>query len=293
MIFLSILAFLVIFSALILVHEYGHFTTALKSGVKVEEFSLGMGKLLWKKQKGEIQYSIRAVPFGGYVKMLGEETSSDDPRSFGKAKLYKRMIITLAGVFMNFITAILALTILFTIGTNPILITDQDVEQAQAAGLLKLSEEVDENGKRDLIEIHPIQKPFPQSLIFATTETYRISGAVLQKLGEIPVKIIKERRIPEGLTGPVGIAEITHKITPLGFLALLKLFALLSISLGMINLLPIPALDGGRFLFQVVELVTFRKPPESWENAIHTAGFVLLMALLVAITWNDIVRVFF
>jgi regulator of sigma E protease len=293
MIILSLIAFLVIFSALILVHEYGHFTAAKKSGVKVEEFSLGMGKLLWKKQKGETQYSLRAVPFGGYVKMLGEEDKSDDPRSFSKAKLWRRMMITLAGVFMNFVMAILALTVLFTAGTNPILITDADVERAEAAGLLVLSEEVNEDGKRELLEIVPIQKPFPQSLLFATTETYRISVAVVQKLGEIPVEIIKERRIPEGLAGPVGIAEITHKIVPLGLLALLKLFALLSISLGVINLLPIPALDGGRFLFQIVELVTFRKPPESWENAIHMAGFILLMGLLVVITWNDIMRVFF
>jgi regulator of sigma E protease len=293
MIILSIIAFLVIFSALILVHEFGHFQAALRSGVKVEEFSLGMGKLLWKKKKGEVQYSVRAVPFGGYVKMLGEESKSNDPRSFSKAKLWQRMMITLAGVFMNFVVAIFALTILFTSGTNPILITDADVERAEAAGVLVLSEEVDENGKRELISISPIKKPFPSSLLFATKETYRISIAVVQKVGEIPMEIIRERRIPEGLAGPVGIAEITHKIAPLGFLALLKLFALLSISLGVMNLLPIPALDGGRFLFQVVELVTFRKPPESWENAIHMVGFVLLMGLLVVITWNDIVRVFF
>jgi len=191
------------------------------------------------------------------------------------------------------VVAILALTVLFTAGTNPILITDADVERAEAAGLLTLSEEVNEDGKRELIEIVPIQKPFPQSLLFATTETYRISIAVVQKVGEIPVEIIRERRIPEGLAGPVAIAEITHKIVPLGILALLKLFALLSISLGVMNLLPIPALDGGRFLFQIVELITFRKPPESWENAIHMVGFILLMGLLVVITWNDIMRVFF
>jgi len=293
MIILSIIAFLVIFSALILVHEFGHFQAALKSGVKVEEFSLGMGKLLWKKKKEEIQYSVRAVPFGGYVKMLGEEDQSDDPRSFGKAKLWRRMMITLAGVFMNFVIAIFALTILFTSGTNPILITDADVMRAEEAGILVLSDEVNEDGKRDLISITPIQKPFPQSLLFATTETYRISIAVVQKVGEIPIEIIRERRVPEGLAGPLGIAEMTHKIVPLGFMALLKLFALLSISLGVMNLLPIPALDGGRFLFQIVELITFRKPPESWENAIHMVGFVLLMGLLVVITWNDIMRIFF
>jgi regulator of sigma E protease len=88
----------------------------------------------------------------------------------------------------------------------------------------------------------------------------------------------------------VGIAEMTHKITPLGILALMKLMALLSLSLAVMNLLPIPALDGGRFLFQIVELITFHRPSEKWENAIHMGGYILLMGLLVVITWNDIWR---
>ncbi len=293
MILLSILAFLIIFSALILVHESGHFIAAIKSGVRVEEFALGMGKNLWKKKKNGVEYTINAVPFGGFVRMLGEEEASNDPRSFAKAKLWKRMVITLAGVTMNFILAILCLTLLFTVGTNPILITEEDVAQAEAAGLVKLSVEKNAEGKRDLLEIHPIQKSFPASLIFATTETYRISGAVVKRLAEIPVEIVEKGRLPEGLTGPLGIAEVTHKVVPLGILALVKLLALLSISIGMINLLPIPALDGGRFLFQVVELVTFHRPPEKWENAIHMVGYSLLMLLLVVITWNDLVRIFF
>ncbi|MCF7917745.1 site-2 protease family protein [Candidatus Gracilibacteria bacterium] len=290
MIILSILAFLVIFSVLILVHEFGHFYVARKSGVKVEEFGLGMGKCLWKKKVGEVDYTLNAVPFGGFVRMLGEEEESGDPRSFNKAKLWKRMAITLAGICMNFMLTIISFTILFTIGTNPILITEQDVTKAQEQGLLVLGDTLDENGKRDVLEIHPIQKPFPQSFVFAITESWRISKAIIQKAGEIPVKLITERKFPEGIAGPIGIAEITHKVVPLGFFAVLKLMALLSLSLGVMNLLPIPALDGGRFLFQIIELVTFRRPPEKWENAIHLTGYFLLMGLLVLITWNDIWR---
>jgi len=293
MILLSLLAFIIIFSTLILAHEFGHFFAAIKSGVKVEEFALGMGKNLWKRKKGGTEYTINAVPFGGFVRMLGEEESSGDPRSFCKAKLWKRMIITLAGITMNFLLAIVCLTLLFTVGTNPILITEKDVEKAQEAGLVKLSAEKNADGKYDLLEIHPIQKPFPQSFFFAITETGRISKAVVEKVVDIPMEIIETGHLPEGLTGPVGIAEVTHKVVPLGIMALIKLLALLSISIAVINLLPIPALDGGRFLFQLVELVTFHAPPKKWENAIHTTGYVLLMLLLVAITWNDVVRIFF
>ncbi len=292
MIILSFIAFLIIFSSLILVHEFGHFYAARKSGVKVLEFALGMGKKIWGVKKGETEYNIRAVPFGGFVQMLGEEEKSDDPRSFEKAKLWKRMMITLAGVAMNFAMAILVLTLLFTVGTNPILVSKADVEKAEAAGIIKMSEP-DEEGKREILDIQQIKKPFPQSFVFAITETGRISKAVLQKVGEIPLEIIEHHRLPEGLAGPVGIAEITHKILPLGILALLKLTALLSISLGVFNLLPFPALDGGRLVFQIFELITRHKPNQTWENALHYGGFIILIGLLLAVTWNDVVRIFF
>lgn len=286
---LSIIAFIIIFSLLILVHEWGHFFAARRSGIKVEEFGLGLGKKLWGKKVGEVEYTLNAVPFGGFVRMLGEEEESGDPRSFGKAKLWKRMIITLAGIFMNFVLAIGFLTILFTVGTNPILINEADLAQAEEQGIIVFSEP-DSEGNRELLEIHQIQKPFPESFTFALTESWRISGAILDKAAEIPVKLVTEQRFPEGIAGPVGIAEMTHKIVPLGILALMKLTALLSLSLAVMNLLPIPALDGGRFLFQIIELVTFRKPPEKWENAIHMGGYILLMGLLLLITWNDIWR---
>ena len=130
----------------------------------------------------------------------------------------------------------------------------------------------------------------------AITETYRISGAVLQKAGEIPVSLITKLKVPDGMAGPIGIAEITHKVVPLGLMALIKLTALLSISLGVMNLLPIPALDGGRFLFQLVELIgkPFKlKLSEKIENYVHVAGFAFLMGLLLLITWQDIARIFF
>jgi len=309
MIILSIIAFLIIFSVLIVVHEFGHYYAAIKSGVKVEEFGLGMGKKLIGKQIGETEFTLNAVPFGGFVRMLGEEDEVDHPRSFGNAPLLNRMIITLAGVFMNFVLAIGLLTILFTVGTDPILVTSEDFDAAIAAGVVELQlpdgqsvtrEEVlaieDPNVPVSIVYKQQMKAPFPQSIWLATTETYRISIAVLQKAAEIPAELLTKYRVPEGLAGPVGIAEITHKVVPLGFLALAKLTALLSISLAVMNLLPIPALDGGRFVFQIVELLLkpFKiRPSQTIENYAHVGGFALLIGLLLIITWNDIVRIFF
>lgn len=292
MIILSIIAFLVVFSVLIIVHEFGHFYAARKSGVKVLEFALGMGKKIFGKKIGETEYNLNMIPFGGFVRMLGEEERSNDPRSFEKAKLWKRMMITLAGVFMNFVLAILLLTFLFSVGTKPILVSKADVTAAEEAGTITLSEP-DEDGDRSIIHMEDLKFPVGKAFLFAVNETGRISLAVLQKVGEIPLEIIEKHQLPEGLAGPVGIAEITHKIVPMGLLALMKLTALLSISLGVFNLLPFPALDGGRLIFQFLELVICRRPNPTWENYAHFGGFAILMGLLVVVTWNDVVRIFF
>ncbi len=308
MIIFSILAFLLIFSTLIIVHEFGHYYAAIKSGVKVEEFGLGMGKKLFGYKRGETEFTLNIIPFGGFVRMLGEEEDSKDPRSFGQADLWKRMVITLAGVFMNFVMAITFLTVLFTVGTDPILVSQADVERAYDRGEIAFTV----NGERMTPEeikaledpaapvifeyIKEVKAPFPLSIVLATTETARISWAVLEKAAEIPVELVRNLRVPEGLAGPIGIAEVTHKILPQGFMALVKLTALLSISLAVMNLLPIPALDGGRFVFQIAEFLLKPfgvKPSEKWENYAHMTGFALLMGLLLLITWNDIERLFF
>lgn len=289
----SIIVFILIFSVLILVHEWGHFITAIKSGVKVEEFGLGFGKKLWKKQVGEVEYSIGLVPFGGYVKMLGEEEESNDPRSFEQAALWKRIAITLAGIFMNLVFTITAFVVLFSIGTTPILVSEADIAQADAQGLVIW--QTNKDGEKSITGLKEIKKGVLEAIPFAFAETWRISGAILDKVAEIPREIIRNKKLPEGLSGPVGIAQATHKIIPFGFWALLKLTALLSLSLAVMNLLPIPALDGGRFFFQLVELILkpFKiKLNSEIENYVHMAGFIALMALIVAITWNDILNLF-
>jgi len=294
MIFFSILVFLALFSVLILIHEFGHFFAARAAGVRVEEFGLGMGKKLFGKKIGETEFTLNAVPFGGFVRMLGEEDASDEEGSFGRAKLWQKMVITLAGVACNFAFAVATLTVLFSIGTSPIFVSRADILTAEKAGIVKLAEP-DSDGRRKILEIEKIKKPFPESLVFAVSESVRISKAIVKKVGEIPGEVLKNGRLPNEIAGPVGIAEVTHRVVPMGFLAILKLVALLSLSLGMMNLLPIPALDGGRFLFQIVEavMIPFRiKMSQKIEDSVHFAGYLVLMGFLVAVTWNDLWRIF-
>ncbi len=307
-ILLSIIAFILLFSGLIIIHEFGHYYAAIKSGVKVEEFGLGMGKKIYGKKFGETEFTFNLIPFGGFVRMLGEEEESKNPRSFGQAKLLNRMMITLGGPFMNFVTAFFIFIILFTVGTDPIIVSREDVKTAfengqinyrTEKGIIISHEEKDQLVKGEKLQIvygAKVKKDFPEVLSYSALEILRVSKAILQKVAEIPVQIIEKHALPEGLSGPVGIANITHKVVPLGFLAILKLMALLSISLGVMNLLPIPALDGGRFFFQLVEMILKPfglKADEKWENYAHVIGFILLMGLLVAITWADIQRIFF
>lgn len=109
-------------------------------------------------------------------------------------------------------------------------------------------------------------------------------------LGKVVTTLVSKFKIPEGVAGPVGIAQMTHSFVQEGFMALLQFTALISISLGVLNIMPFPALDGGRFLFILVEILLQRRPSPRWEAAIHSVGFALLMLLILAVTWNDILH---
>ena len=369
MIILTIIAFIVIFSVLILIHEWGHFTAARQAGVKVEEFGIGIpprAKKLFKDKKGTL-YSLNWIPFGGFVRLFGEDSSDPkvlkDSKSFASKTLWQRTRIILAGVFMNFVLAWVLITIGFSIGMKPFLVTEDDFNKAMEAGLLETNPVVyvhevesgssaeeagilsgdillslnqkelhsvedlteglgsgisypltleredesltvtihpNEEGKigvvisqQELIEdIHPLQYPIYKAPYYALHEVVRLSALTVDMLGNVVVSLVAKFAIPEGVAGPVGIARMTHTFVQQGIMALIQFTALISISLGVINVMPFPALDGGRFLFILFEVITRKKPSPKWESIIHTIGFVLLMALIVVITWNDIVQFF-
>jgi regulator of sigma E protease len=140
--------------------------------------------------------------------------------------------------------------------------------------------------------INTIKYPFYIAPIKAVSEIYRLSVLTVKMVGNLVVSLVAKFTVPEGVSGPVGIYKMTGYFVKQGFVALLQFTALLSISLGVINIMPFPALDGGRFLFIIFELITRKKANAKWETIIHSVGFGLLMLMILVITWKDIVKLF-
>lgn len=535
---ISAIAFILIFTIIILIHEFGHFYVARKSGVKVEEFGFGLPPRIWgKKIKGTL-YSLNWIPFGGFVRLYGENHDPKlfkDKKSFVGKPLRKRMAIIIAGVIMNFILAVVLLTIGFVGGIEPLIVNSDDVfmaiedgtieiehgirikgvQEGSIAGLaglqandvinkvngfpivdiaqldifsnpplsegisveifrngdikeltlnpqaesedlgltihdatflprvvirdilpgspseqaglqqgdviiemnskpvyfvseyqaivsaensieynvvrdfqtltisvqfeetqrLVISEvlpdgdaikagfvkgdvileingekiesreealditkknagkellyKIDRNGEiiefnvtpnregligvyldslvnyqhnqlglyntnylTSIIDIKKVSFPLPQAIGEAFNESGRLALLTVGMFGNLVRSITSQLAVPEGVAGPVGIARLTHVFVQDGLFALLRFTALLSLSLGVINIIPFPALDGGRLLFLLVEAVSGKRVPHKWEAAIHALGFAILIALIFFVTYTDIVRIF-
>jgi len=533
---ITIIAFLVIFSVLVLIHEWGHFFTARKAGIKVEEFGFGLPPRIWGKKKGETLYSINWIPFGGFVKLLGEDSRdpklAKDKRSFIAKPPRVRILVICAGVIMNFLLAYVLLTVGFIMGIKPLILSGDDViarlndgtiettpgfvikevkkdtpaekaglqsgdrivaidhkeilsadeletmqkstnktqhvidfergsEQkeltlepdqkmglgfatyetmflprveilnvkagsaaalaglqpadvilkindksvyyldeyldairsagtltfmvqrgyeienmqvqlsqsaavvmsgifpntpAEAAGVQKGDVLVSMDGQtfatpEDVIAynkgkanqkvhyvydrhgqpfeaditpsadgligvglstvfsyenqelsvfttdsvvsvtmIHDVQYPFWIAPIQAFEESWRLSALTAGMFVNVIHQVITQFSVPEGVSGPVGIAQLTYQFVQEGALSLMRFMALLSLSLAIINILPLPALDGGRLLFIIIEVVTGKRVSSKVEAFIHAVGFIFLMLLIFAVTYNDILR---
>ncbi|MFA6024477.1 MAG: site-2 protease family protein [Candidatus Gracilibacteria bacterium] len=467
-IFLTVLVFLLVFSALILVHELGHFFAAKRAGVQVEEFGFGLPPRLFGVKKGETLYSLNAIPFGGFVRMLGEDESTEasrkSKRSFSNQPLRTQAWIVVAGVVMNFLLAFVFLTIGFWIGIEPLISTEDDFYNGIREGTVNiepgLTEGLEEEGvylprlvylaqegtvfsdkleNGDVIilvngeevlteddffatiegknsmelevyregtgifpvvislpEMHPIisfiepESPAELAGLQVQDQILRLEGEPVytaeQILGQMPLlagedlitytilrsgeeqelifeiaprpedgrvgigisdlipntgnlslyqtyvphtlvgfekiqygwaapwvafnemgrlakltavsfvgviqQFITGGGVSAGVSGPVGIAQMTFVTLQDGFAAMLRFIALLSLSLGVINILPIPALDGGKFFFILVRGITGKKFNPKYEQLIHAAGFLFLIVLILAITFNDIMNLF-
>ncbi len=537
---LTIVVFILIFSLLILIHELGHFWMAKRAGIKVEEFGFGLPPRLWGKKKGETIYSINAIPFGGFVRMMGEDATDSKmlkkKRSFVAQPMRARVLVIVAGVVMNFLLAWVLLVAGFTVGMQPLLVPE-DVLPAVNSGLIELEEGVkvkevtpqtiaselgleggdviykldgqpvdgfdfpefleepsgtlsvmrkgvsmdlileeqlldrfdpsaefgakfydyvafprvkifevdpgslsyqaglrsgdvvisingrqvfsiseyeevirgqelleyevyrdgmkepvilelsrsrsvvisqvlpgmpaesagfregdvvvsvngknisdsqelvsfvsehpnetlaylverdgeriflevtlDETGKigvllselmsyedqqkislynadvlSSVVKINDEKYPFHVAMGKAFSESWRLSKLTAQMFGQFVGSVVSSGEVPEGVAGPVGIAQMTHVFVQEGFMSVLRFVAILSLSLAVINILPFPALDGGRLLFILIELVTGRRVNQKWESYIHALGYVLILLLILAVTYSDILRIF-
>lgn len=330
---MTIIYAIIIFCILIFVHELGHFMAAKACGVKVNEFSLGMGPALFKKQKGETLYSLRIFPIGGFCAMEGEDEDSDDEKAFNRKPAWQRAIILAAGALMNLLTAVILMIIIAFWSGQATTVIDQVIEDSPAyrAGIEAGDEIVSIDGKRidkwddilaaigeggkETVEVTVLrdgrEKILTSALEYdAEAGRYKVGimpviehdiiasvGAGIKNTGGMTVMmydIIKKLFTGEvsakELSGPVGIVYAVSDTAKAGIIYVVYLTALLSLNLAIMNMLPFPALDGGRLLFLLIRKITGKRVTDEMEGRIHFIGIVLLMLLMVYVTWNDIFR---
>ena len=346
-VFFLVLLSVLLFCLIIFIHELGHFLVAKLCGVRVNEFSLGMGPKLFSFTKGETSYELRLFPIGGFCAMEGEDEDSSDPRAFNRAKVWKRILIVSAGAVMNLL---LGLVLMFCILVQDKYYTTVKIADfaensaTQAAGLqvgdefysidgyriysgqdlsyglglADLSDGVDIQVKRDgeilsfdnvalgsldvngtaIVQIDFYVYARPQTVGTLLQNTVLQSVSVVRMVWASLVGIVTGRFGLNDLAGPVGIAQTITQVASEGlkqsfldaFNSIMMVMAVITINLGLVNMLPLPALDGGRLVFLLLEAIRRKPVPAKYEGWVHTAGFVFLMILMVVITFNDIVR---
>ena len=369
-ILLTILASLLVFGAVIAVHEFGHFAAAKLSGIQVNEFAIGMGPALWKKIAGGTQYTLRLLPVGGYVAMEGEGSPEADQAErdrdgreaapeegweenpippeqrtgipFPEAAVWKRAIVMAAGPFMNFVLGFVVLLGLIAFRSEPIASRIiYEVEEGALCGQTGLQagdEIVAVNGRRcfvtndilyELARIRDTQADFTVrrdgrllELPGVRFDTYtgedggtRMDiGFTVYALAKTPANVLKEsvnselyysriiftsvadllrgRESINNLSGPVGIVSAISQAASYGLTDVVEMLVLITVNLGVFNLLPIPALDGGRLVFLGVEAVIRRPVSERLQENLTLATFILLFGLMIFATYNDVIRLF-
>lgn len=344
---MSIIIALIIFSVIVIFHELGHFWLAKANGIRVNEFSLGLGPTIWGIQKGETKYSIKLLPFGGACMMEGEDEESQDERAFGAKPVWARMSVVFAGPFFNFIMALVfAFILMCCIGYDKPQITDViPGYAAEETGMQAGDTVVKINGKsvhfyREISAysmFHPgetveitydrggekhtttlVPKYDEESGRYLYGFSYlaqRVKGNLLTNISNsffevrywVYTTLQSLRMLVTGqisvneLSGPVGIVKnigdtYTEAVQSEGyytaFLNMLNWVILLSANLGVMNLLPLPALDGGRLVFLIVEAVRRKKIDPNKEGFVHLIGIALLFLLMFVVMFNDIRKLF-
>lgn len=344
---ISLILFIFILGLIVLVHEFGHFLFAKLFGVYVYEFSIGMGKRLWFKKKGDTEYSIRAIPLGGYVSLAGEEVEDDkkipkDKKLMAKP-VWQRFLIMGAGAGFNFVLALVLLffsaLIFGSVSTKPIIGSVSEGYPAYDAGLrsgdlileindvkvkswdaamweIQMSNGAsldfyieDVNGNNKTITVTPMEEKNEdgtttykygigmntkkeRGLIPSVSYAFNKTGSTFKLMGETIKSLVTGEVGVNELSGPVGIFTVVDQQKDAGIENIIYLIAFLSVNVGVINLLPFPAFDGGRILFLIIEKIKGSPVSSKVENTIHQLGFYLLLLLMLYVTFNDIFRLF-
>ena len=338
-ILLAILAF----GTLVLIHELGHFLCARARGVEVKEFAIGMGPRIcgWTSKKYGTKYSLRALPIGGYVSMLGEDEESDSEGSFAQKSVWSRIAIVASGPMMNLILGFLVMILLVSLTgalySNEVFYPQEEIMTSEANGLQDGDRIISIDGTRvhtrfevvyeiarkgiepiDITVIRDGEKMTVENVIFPTYENggvvfggvdfyageesfnvgnvlkhsfYRSVSTVKTVIDSF-VDLVSGRYGLDAVSGPVGVTEIIVDAAASGIVDFLYIIAVITINLGIFNLFPVPALDGGRLVFLLIEAVIGRPVNPKVEGYIHTIGMLLLLALFAIITFKDVLGLF-
>ncbi len=358
---MSIVVTLIILGIIIMIHEWGHYYAAVKCGILVEEFAMGMGPKLFSFKKGDTVFSLRLFPIGGFCKMMGEDEDHSDPRAFNNKSVTRRIIVIVAGALMNFVLALVLFIALTGIKPLSLPIVGEVIKgtPAESVGLMpndvikkvnsarintiddfhfEMSEYktgsvkivVERNGERFEKDITPVKsedgrntigmQPMIKMPLFsdvpAGTPKVDIFDLFVhgfwQLLFWIKTSLIMVFRLLtfnvnfSEISGLIGMGAVVDKtldasigggaVTPAGIMLavqnMINLTGIICTNVGVLNLLPLPALDGGRIFFLTVEGIRRKPIPTSIEGRIHLVGFALLIVLAVCVAYFDITKLF-
>lgn len=361
---MSIVIFIVVLVVLIVAHEFGHFIIAKKSGIRVDEFGVGFPPKLWGKKMGETEYTVNAIPFGGFVKIFGENpgepTIDTDPRSFSNKPREIQALVVAGGIIFNILFAWILISAGYMIGmpasqdsapfgapvrNSAVVITEVRAETpAATAGLVagdaikalrapdatlapkgageigpfiaahageELAIAYERNGKPGEVTVTPVEGVVPdraaigiamddigtvrlwphqalwQGGVMTASLTAETAKGIAQFFKDL---FVRDEAALAQVMGPVGLVGVVGDAASVGFSYLLLLAALISINLAIINLIPFPALDGGRLLFIAIEAARGKAINPRVTNTANAVGFALLIALMVLVTWSDIAK---
>lgn len=341
-----ILLAILFFGLLVIIHEFGHFAVAKACGIRVEEFSAGFGPEIFRFQKGETKYSLRCIPFGGYCAMTGEDGECEDPRAFVNQAVWKRLLVLIAGSFMNFLLGFVIILCLYSSAAAfiaPKIETFMDGCPYNSAEMLQtgdrfysidghriyisqdISDFLDKGGDLHSITVIRDGKKLKLGEMEITRREYEgyegkyfgftlgydeaTPGTRLKYAKDMTMEFVRwvwmglEELFSGGasvddLSGPVGIVDMMAETGSQAETArdaienILYIGAFIAVNLAVMNMLPIPALDGGRvftlLITFVIEKLTRRKLDPKYESYIHAAGMIILFALMAFIMLHDI-----
>lgn len=340
----TVLVAILFFGIIIMVHEAGHFSFAKLFGVKINEFSMGMGPKIISRKKGETAYSWRLFPIGGYVSMEGEDGDSDDERAFGKKPCWQRIIIVAAGAVVNIIIGLIIICVILAVNSDDLSgttyvnyfvsesQTENELEKITEYSGIKSGDKIkkidgknvfyyediyylasrdfDKDGKIDVTVERDGEKVVVEDVntdiigrmfivgvettpLTIVKDTFKESVCICRMVYLSLFDMVTGKYSVKDISGPIGVVNVVSETAEASseahdYSGFFKILAMITINIGIMNLLPIPALDGGRLFFMLIELIRRKPINQKYEAMIHGIGLAVLLLFMAAVSFKDI-----